>query len=173
MGDPFSALSATCAALQFLEFGAKFIGKTYKVYKSTDGAVADVSELDWAARRFKTAALAHDTQALRSQSATEAEKELLSLCGQCEAFADQLVEELESLKTRGKSGLRNSVKVVLKTGRRKDELRAKEKRLEALRAELDTQLIKVLSMSKQHCSSAQCRLIANRRQADSRCSRLG
>ena len=148
MGDPFSALSATCAALQFLEFGAKFIGKTYKVYKSTDGAVADVSELDWAARRFKTAAHAHDAQALRSQSATEAEQELMALCGKCEAFADSVIEELKPLKTSGKSGLRSSVKVVLKTGRRKDELHAKEKRLEALRAEMNTQLIKVLGTLK-------------------------
>ena len=146
MGDPFTALAAACAALQFLDFGAKFVEKTYKAYKSSDGTVRDVAELDAAVERLKVAAEANDNKQLHCANASEAEKGMVRPCSECRAFADQLSRSLASFKTNDKPGLRNSAKMVLRAERRKEELRASAKRVEALRSEMNAQLLRILGM---------------------------
>ena len=153
MADPFTALTVCCAALQFLDFGAKFIEKTYKVYKSTDGATRNVIELEVAAGRLKAAARANDAQQSQTASTTPAESRLITLCSECETFADKLVNSLATPKTNGKPGLRESAKMVFKVDRRREELRASEKRLEALRLEMNAQLLSILSIG---CSALRC-----------------
>lgn len=74
MADPLSALTISCAALQFLDAGAKFLSKTYTIYKSTDGAAQDVTELVWAAEKLKTAVKLDGAEQYRLASASAAEK---------------------------------------------------------------------------------------------------
>lgn len=144
--DPFSALTVSCAALQFLDAGGKFISKTYKVYKLADGALQDITDLDAAAERLRSAAKANDVQQYRSSGATASEKGMIALCDECQTFADQLVKELGSLKTSGKSGLWESAKVAFRLDRGKGRLLASEKRLNALRSDMNTQLLRILGI---------------------------
>ena len=144
MADPFTALTVSCAALQFLDFGAKVVKQTYTVYKTGDGATRNVIELEAAAERLRDAAKANNSPPFPSGRSTPAEARMRTLCDECTAFADQLVKDLGSLKANGKPGFRSSAKMVLKTDRKKEELRFSEKRLEALRSEMNAQLLKIL-----------------------------
>lgn len=165
MADPFSALAGASAAIQFLDFSARFLEKTYNVYKAGDGAARNVMELEVAADRLKAAAKANDSQELHSANATAAEKGMATLCDECKVFADQLVTDLASFKENSKPGLWSSAKMVFRADRRREELRAHEKRIEALKAEMSAQLLRVLckdSSIEPPCSCATLNSIGDR-----------
>lgn len=69
---------------------------------------------------------------------------MIDLCDACERFADELEKELASLHLKGKAGVWKSAKVAFKVDRRQNELRAYEKRITSLRAEMNTQLLRLL-----------------------------
>jgi hypothetical protein len=165
--DPLSALSVAGTIVQFVDFSAKLIFKSHKLYESSNGALVENLELQAIAesmagmqRKIKAAReeigpvyspvfldgrqrsrKPTKEEQLMVQIRRENDKELRSVCQQCAIVAEELIYALDSLKVRGTNRKWGSFRVALQSIWDEGKIKKLGERLNALRAQLDTSIL--------------------------------
>jgi hypothetical protein len=99
--EPFSALSAAAAVVQFVDFGSRILSDSCEVYSSATGQASRYVELS--AISSDLAALASEIESISAKippategSAVEMLKELCGECRQANSEADKLLAKLQA-----------------------------------------------------------------------------
>lgn len=145
MIDPYTALGAASAIVQFVQFGATVVSKAYNIHKAADGSILELAELENARSRLEALsaqldAIAHDQKVDGSLY----EKAAAKLAVDCENIANRMLELLRDFDTQGQPGKLKSVQMAIRLERRKPALASLEKELNTLRSEASTFLMKTL-----------------------------
>ncbi len=165
--DPLSALSVAGTVVQFVDFSAKLISKSRKLYESSNGALVENLELqaiaDSMASMQRKIKAAHEEigpvyspvfldrrqrprgpnreEQLMIQVRRDNDKEVRSVCQQCAIVAEEFVYALDSLKVRGTNRKWGSFRVALQSIWDERKIEKLGERLNALRAQLDTSIL--------------------------------
>jgi hypothetical protein len=145
--EPLSALGVAAAAVQFLDFTAKVVSSTYKVYQTDPGC--DIGQ------NATIRAIAKDTQRLNSevrqslsrsntQSLNAGEKEIISLGKACDEMGSRLLQALDSLQKQPKPRKHvvwDDFRIALRTVWGKDDIESLSKDLQNYRQQITMQLV--------------------------------
>lgn len=145
--DPLSALSAAASAIQVVDFSFKIVSKGKKIYQSADGVLLENAELETVTIRLQemTKKL-QDTIPAANAGHDREQVRLQAICKESSEAAEKLLSYLKKLKVpqgadhRIWKSLRNALKGIWS----KPEVDAMAKRLEGLRAELDSHVLILL-----------------------------
>lgn len=145
--DPFSALSVATAVVQFIDFSSELIGGSREIYSSVSGQLQEHAELEQIGSSL--ANLSNDLKVSLSgnpptNQLSPNDRELHSLCKQCEEIADELLEVLAQLKTqdngklktRGERSQWKSFLQALRSVWARERIGELQKRLDRFRAQL-------------------------------------
>lgn len=95
--DPFSALSAAAAVVQFIDFGCQLVAKGYRLHRSPSGALAENLDVE-----AITTDLMEINSKMQDQTRmvcrTDDEHLLANLSSQCTKIGGELLRHLEMLK---------------------------------------------------------------------------
>src|SRR5450432_3540739 len=143
--DPLTALSIAGTIVQLVDFGSRIIGGTYRVHRSTTGALPVNEELelitrDLAALARKLRYLSRQEDASLSSVQITQTKALQSLCDACIRLADQLLTRLNGLKIQGRHQVWRSLQHAVKAAWAQKELDDLTTRLSACRKSLETHI---------------------------------
>jgi hypothetical protein len=134
----FDVLGATASIIQFLEYGIKFSNKVIAIY----GGKGRFRELHQMTEDFQqTNQSFKENLQLSSTGPDSGEEVLLKIAEECQQAAEELAQLISriSMKQEEKSKW-NAFKSTTKTEYRKDEVIAKQQRLELLRQRCHEQL---------------------------------
>lgn len=144
--DPLSALAVVAATVQFIDFSAKLISQSFKIYKGDDGNLLDASSAvdqqnDSATVAEHLIQLNQDIRASRdtallNQEADPDQEQLRHLCDECDGIARQVLSALEALKRGGKPTAWRSFRLALHTIWSKEDVKKLEARLEIYRRQI-------------------------------------
>lgn len=107
--DPLSILSVVAATIQFVDFGQRLFSETWQIYRSASGQTLQLQNLSAISSdlsRLSTGV----KEAFRSRKKghsglQDADKELLRLCGECDAIASKILTVLPKVSTAFQSEL--------------------------------------------------------------------
>ncbi|CZR60300.1 uncharacterized protein PAC_10196 [Phialocephala subalpina] len=156
--DPLTALSVAGSVIQLVDFSLKIVSKSKELYRSNNGILEENAKAETVTTRLKqmTGRL---KQANKSQSAEnkEAYSRLGDICKECAEASDELIRRLGKLEVPTWSDKRKwkSFRQALKTVWSKQAIDEMAKRLQALRAELDTHILEILSQKLDNLSIQQ------------------
>jgi hypothetical protein len=134
----FDVLGATATIIQFIEYGIKFGGKAIAVYNG-GGRFA---ELDQMTQDFQqTNQTFKENLQLRSTDPGSGEEVLLKIAEECQQTAEELTGLISSLSMKqGERSGWKALKITTRTEYKKDEVLAKQQKLELLRRRCHEQL---------------------------------
>lgn len=142
--DPLSALGVASNAIQIIDFGVRFFIQFKECYQNAEGDIEELANLRSRGKLMQglNASLIASLQADRPHpNSTSLEREILSICTECESVVLDLNAELDRIsrgtKPRGMAAIRT---VLQATWRRKD-LSKLHARLESLRGMLTTTIL--------------------------------
>jgi hypothetical protein len=142
--DPLSALSVAASAIQFIDFSSKIVSKRRHIYKSADGILREDAEVENVVTQLQ--ALTSKLEDLTPTSGVRLDPDQLRLqqiCKECSKVSKDLILFLGQLKVSTGTAHRgwDSLRTALKSAWSKEKVDAMVKRLEVLRAELDTHVL--------------------------------
>lgn len=140
--DPLTAFSLVCGVVQVVDFSIKTLSKCKEIYH--EGSLSQYQELENLTKhlvevREKLELPAANQSIVRS--ITSDEQGLLEVAGQCSETADQLVEQLQSLKIEAPHKRRQAILKTVKVLWEKDRIQGIQKRLDDHRNVLNTQIL--------------------------------
>lgn len=120
--------------VQFVDFSGKLISKSAELYRSSEGALAENSDIETAVNHLVLL-----TNKLKDADAatTTGDSALQSLCKSCGTTADQLLAVLDKVKVKGKQDKWKSIRKALRSVWSKEEIEELGRRLERFREELN------------------------------------
>lgn len=143
--DPLSVLSVVTATVQFVDFSAKLLSGSLKVYTSNSGELFD---------RKKDTSIAEDLrdlnekiqrssiESVRTTVTDQNERDLLELCAGCDDVARELLDALNKLKlNKAKNKALESCRVALESIWSGDAVDQLEQRLSAYRQQMASHMI--------------------------------
>lgn len=145
--DPFTALSAATAVVQFVDFGAKLISKSYEIYKSADGVLADYTEQAAVASRLE------ELNRRLSDSITECggvktptlnQRALKEATQDCKQVADDFLLAIDNLKVAGSHRQWKSFRQAFKSVWKKEGLDQRLVQMDRLRQQVMIHLLVVV-----------------------------
>jgi hypothetical protein len=144
--DPLAALSLASSAIQLVDFAGKIISKGKLLYKSADGVIRDNDEIERATLRLNEICINLKNLMPPESGLSSDDVRLFKICTECSEVSGEMLSSLEKLKVpertkhRGFESFRKGLKTVLSSTRTETLSR----RLESLRAELDTHVLVLL-----------------------------
>ena len=140
--DPLTAFSLACGVIQVVDFSTKTLLKCKELYQ--EGSLSEYQELEDLTNHLVDVRdkleLTTVKQNAGNLGAAE-DRSLLEVAGQCSKTAEDLVEKFRSLKIEGSRKKRQAVWKTAKLLWKKGELRDTQRRLDAYRHVLDTQIL--------------------------------
>jgi hypothetical protein len=134
----FDVLGATATIIQFIEYGIKFGGKAIAIYNG-GGQFADLNQTTKDFQQTNETFKAN--LQLRSTGPGSGEEVLLKIAEECQQTADELTDLISALSMKqGERSRWKALKSTTKTEYRKDEVLAKQQKLELLRRRCHEQL---------------------------------
>lgn len=135
----FDVLGATATIIQFIDYGIKFGGKAIAIYNGG----GQFSDLNQTTKDFQqTNETFKAILQLRSTGPGSGEAALLKLADECQQTAEELTQLISQISMKqGEKGKWKAFKSTTKTEYRKDEVLAKQQKLESLRRRCHEQLI--------------------------------
>ncbi|KAK0610378.1 hypothetical protein B0T17DRAFT_658185 [Bombardia bombarda] len=145
--EPLAALSVAAAIVPFVDWSREVVCKSKELYDSADGVLKENLERETVAGRLKR--LTEDLRASRSSNQKNLSPRLEQICQECTVISDELLMRLHLLKVPKGSEHRKwkTLRHALKSVWSKTEIDEMAKRLNGLRAELDTELLVANSMA--------------------------
>ncbi|OCL07889.1 hypothetical protein AOQ84DRAFT_222459 [Glonium stellatum] len=144
--DPLSALGLASNIVQLVQFVGVVISDSHELYSSIDGALQRNSALEEVARNL----VEMNSEIMRTQKSlpnllhlSPGERQLKSLCDECDSVSKELCTKLNALKVSGRARYKkwDSFRLALKSMWNEGEVRSLEKRLEGIRTRLNTSLL--------------------------------
>ena len=140
MLDPLTAIGLAGNIVQFVDFCTKVVSKAHRIYRSTDGSLAENFDAETISRD-----LLYLTTKIEAGSgpslASDDEQALQNLCTGCNDVAQELLTVLGSLRSGTKLGKWKSLKQALKNVWSKGRIEALQTRLAGFREELDLHVL--------------------------------
>ncbi|XTI94184.1 hypothetical protein V2W45_1473413 [Cenococcum geophilum] len=118
--------------VQFVDFSGKLVSKSTELYRSSEGALAENSDIETAINHLVLL-----NNKLKDAATTTGDSALQSLCKSCGTTADQLLAVLDKVKVKGKQGKWKSIRKALRSVWSKEEIEELGQRLERFREELN------------------------------------
>ena len=118
--------------VQFVDFSGKLISKSAELYRSSEGALAENSDIETAVNHLVLL-----NNKLKDTAITTGDSALQSLCKSCGTTADQLLAVLDKVKVKGKQDKWKSIRKALRSVWSKEEIEELGRRLERFRKELN------------------------------------
>lgn len=132
--DPVSAVGLASSILTFVEFAANLVTGTIKIYRSSDGALDENTQLDKAIDELDLLSSLLDK---RPSCKTEAERRIARIAGDCRADSKALDDILKQIaSSRNKGAFRRSLKASWMSIKSRKEVDALKSRLQKYRSEV-------------------------------------
>ncbi|KAK8012861.1 hypothetical protein PG991_010236 [Apiospora marii] len=143
--DPFSALSISAAAVQFIEFACKLVCKSKELYETIDGVTCDIEDTETVTTRLR--GLSKDVKDGIPLARNSGHERLCQICDDCEQVSRTLCDRISRIRVSSWHSNRKwkSFRQALKCVWNKSELDSMAQRLASLRMELDTQTLALLN----------------------------
>jgi len=147
MIDPYTALGAASAIVQFVQFGATVLEKAYTIHKTADGSLGDIRDLESAASRMQALSSQLDTVAKDGDVRSSVyDSDAAKLAADCEKLAEKVLKLLREIDIQGQPGKLRSVQYAVKLERRKPALAVLEKEMGTIRGEAMSFILQALCM---------------------------
>ena len=140
--DPLTAFSLVCGVIQVVDFSIKTLSKCKEIYRG--GSLSQYQELEDLTKHLVDVREKLELPAAKKDFVTSVssdEQGLLEVAGQCSKTADQLVEQLHSLKTEAPRKRRQAILKTVKVLWEKHRIQDIQKRLDDHRNVLNTQIL--------------------------------
>lgn len=140
--DPLTAFSLVCGVVQVVDFSIKTLSKCKEIYH--EGSLSQYQELEDLTKHLVDVREKLELPAANKSigsSVTSEEQGLLEVAGQCSETADQLVEQLHSLKFEAPRKRRQAILKTVKLLWKKHRIQDIQKRLDDHRNVLNTQIL--------------------------------
>ena len=137
--DPLSAFSLACGVLQVVDFSCKLISTINDFYKK--GSLGENDDLERQSSHLTALRSAMNSDRAIDSTSNQGHQELLKLAGECDATAQELLEQLDALKVSGSNRLWKSFDKSFTAMRRKGAIDRLNKRLDSFRKVLDTRIL--------------------------------
>ena len=138
--DPVTAFSLAGTILQFIDSGSRFIGLTWRLYRTGSGP-GDLPEL--------TMLTKHLGQVLDilspSSSSSSAGDGLFQLAGECKEVGSQLLSVLQTLRV-SHPRKRDALKLAFQMICKEDDIKSFQSRLDGFRAQFNLHLLVTLRL---------------------------
>lgn len=118
--------------VQFVDFSGKLVSKSAELYRSSEGALAENSDIETAINHLILL-----NNKLKDTATTTGDSALQNLCKSCSTTADQLLAVLDKVKVKGKQDKWKSIRKALRSVWSKEEVEELGRRLERFRGELN------------------------------------
>ena len=141
--DPLSALGVAGNIVQFVDFSCKIVSKTFEIYDSADGSTVENQELEAVTKNllYLSKKIKSSSQNNGGQAATHEEHDIQDLCIRCEEISSELLMAPEELKIKRPCTKWRSFRQALNSVWSKSRIKGLSKRLEAIRRQIDTNLM--------------------------------
>lgn len=157
MMDPYTALGAASAIIQFVQFGGTVLGKAYVIHKAVDGSSPEIQELEKAISRMRALSSQFDSMAKDKDALSFVyEKEAWKLAVDCEDLAKKMLDLLREFDLQGPPTKVKSVQLALKLERRQPALASLQRHLSQAQRDGTNFLVRVLCTSAPSCSNGRC-----------------
>ncbi|CAO2649187.1 Nn.00g101360.m01.CDS01 [Neocucurbitaria sp. VM-36] len=162
--EAVAALGVAGNTVQFLDFATKLCATSIEIYRDADGISTKNAQAERLLKSFietidqvsSDLGMYSSTLDAASTKATERGDNNISLViTNCQTIAHDLLQRYQKLKSDGKPGKRKSFGKGVKCMWKKDELEELQKRLQEIRAELDTRILLSLRESSKLLASRQ------------------
>lgn len=140
--DPLTVFSLACGVIQVVDFSTKTLMKCKEIYK--EGSISGYQELEDLTKHLINARSKLNLPSANQSSGSirkPDEQDLLELAKQCSTVAHQLLKNFHSLKIEGPHKKRQAIFKTVKFLWDKGEIQGLQKRLDAYRVALDTQIL--------------------------------
>lgn len=143
--DPFSALGAAAAILQFVELSAKILGTAYEIYNSDSGAAQENIRIEDVTNRVKQLSQHVGNSVIHnsSRNTSQISNVTVELAQKAQSLADQLIRSLDSLSIDRSARFQSwqAFRKALRGYFQADHIKTLQTRLDGLRSELMLHLI--------------------------------
>lgn len=147
--DPFSALGAAAAILQFVELSAKILGTAYEIYNSDSGAAQENIRIEDVTNRVKQLSQHVGNSVIHnsSRNTSQISNVTVELAQKAQSLADQLIRSLDSLSIDRSARFQSwqAFRKALRGYFQADHIKTLQTRLDGLRSELMLHLIVMIS----------------------------
>ena len=143
MLDPMSAISLASSIVSFVQLGTKLVSEGRELYQSNDGALARNSELEAIVKDIYQ----HSEILINTPQPSEDEVAMQKLAESSKKIADELLEQLSSLRTPESHKRWQSSRKALAAAWKKDELADLERRLCRLQNQINQRLVFMMRFS--------------------------
>ena len=137
MLDPINAISLASSIVQFVQFGTKLVLEGRELYQSNDGALARNSELEAIVKDINQ----RSEILINTPQRSEDEVAMQKLAESSKKIADELLEQLSSLRTPEPHKRWQSSHKTLAVAWKKDKITDLERRLCRLQNQIDQRLV--------------------------------
>lgn len=137
MLDPINAISLASSIVQFVQFGTKLVLEGLELYQSNDGALARNSELQAIVKDINQ----RSEIFINTPQPSEDEVAMQKLAESSKKIADELLEQLSSLRTPESHKRLQSSRKALAAAWKKDRIADLERRLCRLQNQIDQRLV--------------------------------
>ena len=143
MLDPINAISLASSMVQFVQFGTKLVLEGLELYQSNDGALARNSELEAIVKDLnkRSEILSNAPQP------SEDEVAMQRLAESSKKIADELLEQLSSLRTTESHKRLQSSRKALAAAWKRDKIADLERRLCRLQNQINQRLVFMMRSS--------------------------
>ena len=142
--DPVTALQASSAIIQLVDFAVCLVSKSKEIHDSVDGVLDEYNDINIAATGL-SARTSNLKQAILPTSVPTAlsdeDQAIHGLCQRCMDISAELQTALERLRLHGPSTKWKSVRKALKSIWKKEQIEGLVKRLSTIKAELDSHVL--------------------------------
>ncbi|KAI0437700.1 hypothetical protein F4803DRAFT_537550 [Xylaria telfairii] len=142
--DPLSVLGVASNAIQIIDFGVRFFIQFKECYQNAEGDIEELSNLRSRGelmQRLNTGLIASLQVDQPHPNSASLEREILSICTECQSVVLELNAELNRVSRGAKPRGMATVRTVLKATWRRKDLSKLHARLESLRGMLTTTIL--------------------------------
>ncbi|KAI1215033.1 uncharacterized protein F4807DRAFT_455482 [Annulohypoxylon truncatum] len=147
--DPFNALGAAAAILQFVELSAKIIGTAHEIYNSDGGAAQENIRIEDVTKRVKQLSQHVENSVMQhaSRNSSQTPNVIVELAQKAQSLAGQLLRSIDSLSIDRSARFQSwqALRKALRGYYQADHIKTLQIRLDGLRSELMLHLIVMIS----------------------------
>ncbi|KAK3660332.1 hypothetical protein LTR56_000708 [Elasticomyces elasticus] len=130
MIDPLSSLAIACAVAQFVDFSATLFERAYKISKSSDAGLPEVTELEELVNRLRR--LGEKIEKSRTDGVdpnqhvdiSDDDAQAIALAYSCEQLAKRIAITFQDFKIQNQPNIWDSLKLAYAIGRKKKDIAA-------------------------------------------------
>ncbi|KAI1101033.1 hypothetical protein F4804DRAFT_24420 [Jackrogersella minutella] len=143
--DPFTALGAAAAILQFVDLSAKIIGSAHEIYTSQSGAARENIRIEEVTKRVKQLSQHIESSAVQQAGtpSSQTSNAIVELAQKAQSLAEQLLRSLASLSIDRSARFQSwqALRIAIHGYMQAAHINALQTRLDGLRSELMLHLI--------------------------------